>query len=167
MRYEDDDNDDDDDELFCEMVDRRKVSNFIFSRDHCHRFPPSQISITPRARFEHEQNLGPGVPKWNCTVVITTTFGATIWSVICKKMWRKCLLFKKSKLMALTKAKILVQLIDIPLKFSVNLATVEICFCRCVSDWSHSNIKPAMESCLHKQRISRTSKISCQYNRRG
>ena len=37
---------------FCCMVDRRKAFSPISSRDHCQRSSPSQISDTPRARFE-------------------------------------------------------------------------------------------------------------------
>ena len=36
---------------FCGMVDQRKVFSLIFSRDHCQRSSPSQISDTPRAGF--------------------------------------------------------------------------------------------------------------------
>ena len=41
----------------CGMVDRQKELSLISSRDHCQRFPPSQISDTPPADFEPEQNL--------------------------------------------------------------------------------------------------------------
>ena len=43
---DDDDDDDDDDELFCGMVDRRKVFSLISSRDHCERSSSSRISDT-------------------------------------------------------------------------------------------------------------------------
>ena len=59
------DDDYDDDEMmmmncFCGMVDRRKESSLISSRDHCQRFSPSRISNTPRAGFEPVQNLSSG-----------------------------------------------------------------------------------------------------------
>ena len=57
---DDDDDDDDDDELFCGMVDRRKVFSLISSRDHRQRSSPSRISDTPRAGFELAQNLSSG-----------------------------------------------------------------------------------------------------------
>ena len=41
----------------CGMVDRQKELSLISSRDHCQRFPPSQISDTPPTDFEPEQNL--------------------------------------------------------------------------------------------------------------
>ena len=58
---------------FCGMIDRRKASSLISSRDHCQRSSPSRISDTPRAGFEPAQNLGSGLVEWNCAVVITTT----------------------------------------------------------------------------------------------
>ena len=42
---------------FCKIVDRRKALSIIFSQDHCRRLSLSQISGTPRARFEPAQNL--------------------------------------------------------------------------------------------------------------
>ena len=57
---DDDDDDDDDDELFCGMVDRRKVFSLISSRDHRQRSSPSRISHTPRVVFEPAQNLSSG-----------------------------------------------------------------------------------------------------------
>ena len=54
------------------MVDRRKASSLICSRNHCHRSTPLRISDNPRAGFEPVQNLSPGVVKWSCAVVITT-----------------------------------------------------------------------------------------------
>ena len=59
--------------VFCRMVERRKASSLISSRDHCQRFLPSQISNTSRARFEPGQNLGSGFVEWSCAVAITTT----------------------------------------------------------------------------------------------
>ena len=58
---------------FCGMVDRRKAFSLISSRDHCQRSSPSPISDTPRAGFEHAQNLSSGLVVWSCAVVITTT----------------------------------------------------------------------------------------------
>ena len=58
---------------FCGMVDRRKAFELIFSRDHCERSSPSRISDTPRARFEHAQNLSLGFVEWSYAVGITTT----------------------------------------------------------------------------------------------
>ena len=58
---------------FCGLVDRRKASSFISSRDHCQRFSPSRISDTPRAGFEPAQNLSSGLVEWSCAVVISTT----------------------------------------------------------------------------------------------
>ena len=70
-------NDDDDVNMmmncFCGMVDRQKVFSVIFSRDHCQRFPPSQISDTSRAGFEPAQNLSSDLVEWSCAVSITTT----------------------------------------------------------------------------------------------
>ena len=51
----------DDDELFCGMVDRRKVFSLISSRDHCQRSSPSRISDTPRAGFEPAKSLSSGL----------------------------------------------------------------------------------------------------------
>ena len=65
--------DDDDDYGFCGMVDQRKVFSLIFSRDHCQRPSPSQISDMWRAGFEPAQNLSLDLVKWSCAVVITTT----------------------------------------------------------------------------------------------
>ena len=68
----DDDNDDDnDDELFCTMVDRRKVFSLISSREHCQRSSPSWISDT--ASSEQGLDLRRGLVEWSCAVVITTT----------------------------------------------------------------------------------------------
>ena len=53
--------DDDDDELFCGIVDRRKAFSRISSWGYCQRSLPSQISDTPRAGFEHAQNLSSGL----------------------------------------------------------------------------------------------------------
>ena len=58
---------------FCGMVDRRKRSSLISSRDHYQRFSPSRISNTPRAGFESAQNLSLGFVEWSSAVVITTT----------------------------------------------------------------------------------------------
>ena len=58
---------------FCGMVDRRKASSLISSRDHCQRSSPSRISDTPRAGFEPVQNLSSGFVEWSCAVVIITT----------------------------------------------------------------------------------------------
>ena len=58
---------------FCGMVDRRKGSSLISSRDHYQRFSPSRISNTPRAGFESAQNLSLGFVEWSSAVVITTT----------------------------------------------------------------------------------------------
>ena len=51
----------DDDELFCGMVDRRKVFSLISSRDHCQRSSPSRISDTTRAGFEPAKSLSSGL----------------------------------------------------------------------------------------------------------
>ena len=56
-----DDDDNDDDELFCGIVDRRKAFSHISSWGYCQRSLPSQISDTPRAGFEHGQNLSSGL----------------------------------------------------------------------------------------------------------
>ena len=60
------------DELFCGMVDRRKVFSFISRCDHCQRFSPLRISNTPRTGFEPAQNPNSGLMEWSCEVVITT-----------------------------------------------------------------------------------------------
>ena len=70
---------------FCGMVDRWKAFSLISSRDHCQRSSPPRISDTPRAGFEHVQNLSSGLVEWSCAVVITTTprliRGKIKWSV--------------------------------------------------------------------------------------
>ena len=57
----------DDDKLmmncFCGMVVPRKAFSFISSWDYCQRFSSSQISNTPRARFEPAQNLSLGLAE--------------------------------------------------------------------------------------------------------
>ena len=58
---------------FCGMVNRQKAVNPISSRDHSQRSSPSRISDTPRAGFEHAQNLSSGFVEWSCAVVITIT----------------------------------------------------------------------------------------------
>ena len=45
----------------------------VYSRDQCQRSSPSRISDTPRARFEHTQNLSSGLVECSCAKVITTT----------------------------------------------------------------------------------------------
>ena len=54
---------------FCRMVDRRKASSLISSRDHCQRSSPSRISDMPWAGFEPVQNLSSGFDEWSCAVV--------------------------------------------------------------------------------------------------
>ena len=62
-----------DDEWSCVMVNRRKASSLISSRNHCQRSSPSQIFDTPREGFEPAQNLNSGFVEWRCAVVINTT----------------------------------------------------------------------------------------------
>ena len=50
---------------FCGMVDKRS--------------PPSQISDTPRAKYEPVQNLSSSFVDWSCAVVITTTPRHHFW----------------------------------------------------------------------------------------
>ena len=45
----------------------------VFSRNQCQRSSSSRISDTPRARFEHTQNLSSGLVECSCAKVITTT----------------------------------------------------------------------------------------------
>ena len=59
--------------FFCGMVDQWKAFSLIFSRDHCQRSSPSQISDTLQVGFEPAQNLSSGFVEWRCAVVITTT----------------------------------------------------------------------------------------------
>ena len=49
---------------FCEMVDRGKTFSLISSEDHCQRSSRSRISDTPRAGFEHAQNLSSGLASY-------------------------------------------------------------------------------------------------------
>ena len=63
----DDDDDDDDDDSFCGMVELQRA----LSRDHCQRFSQLQISDTPLAGFEPEQNLSSGFVELRFAVVIT------------------------------------------------------------------------------------------------
>ena len=67
---------------FCGMVDRRKTSSLISSRDHCQRSSPSRISDTPQAGFEPAQNLSLGLVEWSCAVGITTTPRSHNWQLI-------------------------------------------------------------------------------------
>ena len=55
---------------FCGMVQLSKAFSLIFSRDHCQRSSPSQISDTLRAGFEPAQKLSSGLVKWSCAVAI-------------------------------------------------------------------------------------------------
>ena len=63
----------DDDELFCGMVDQRKVFSLISSRDCCQRSSALQISNLSQRRFEPVQNLSSSLVEWSCAVVIMTT----------------------------------------------------------------------------------------------
>ena len=61
--------------FFCGMVDRHNPFSFISSWDQVCQLEILTIenSGTPRAGFEPEQNLSPGLVEWSCAVVITTT----------------------------------------------------------------------------------------------
>ena len=61
---------------FCGMVDQRKMSSLISSRDHCQRSSPSRTSDRSQARYEPAQNLSSGFVEWCCPVVITIHHGA-------------------------------------------------------------------------------------------
>ena len=65
---------------FCGMVDRWKEFSLISSWDHCQKSPALQVSDTPRAAFEHVQNLSSGFVEWSYAVVITTTPGCHYFS---------------------------------------------------------------------------------------
>ena len=65
---------------FCGMVDRWKAFSLISSWDHCQKSPALQVSDTPRAAFEHVQNLSSGFVEWSYAVVITTTPGCHYFS---------------------------------------------------------------------------------------
>ena len=82
IQVNDDDDDNDDDELFCGMVDRRKVFSLSSSRDHCQRSSPSWISDTPWARFEPVQNLSSGLVEWICILITMTPRRHWIISVL-------------------------------------------------------------------------------------
>ena len=55
------------------MLNQRKEFSLISSWEHCQRSSPLRISDTPRANFEHAQNLSSGFVEWSRAVVITTT----------------------------------------------------------------------------------------------
>ena len=61
----------------CGMIDRRQAFSLISSRGYCQRSSPSQISDTPRAKFEPKQNLSSGFVEGSCVVVIPLYHGAT------------------------------------------------------------------------------------------
>ena len=54
------------------LTDEMRFS-LIYSRDHCQRSSPLQISDTLQTGFEPAQNLSSGFAEWSCVVVITTT----------------------------------------------------------------------------------------------
>ena len=53
------------------LTDERQL-RLIFSRDHCQKFSPLQVSNTLQAGFQPIQNLTSDFVKWICAVVITT-----------------------------------------------------------------------------------------------
>ena len=76
--------------LFTEWLTDERRLRLISKQDHYERFSPLQISDTPQAELEPEQNLSSDFDEWSCTVVITTTSRRQFWMNLDTKaaVWR-------------------------------------------------------------------------------
>ena len=68
--------------IFSGKYDRRKGYSLIFSREHCQRSSPLQISNMPWVVFEPAQNLYSGFLKWSFTVTLNNLIPAVQVDII-------------------------------------------------------------------------------------